>query len=256
MTIREKASPSGVRHSYPAWKARVDQLQNPYSHYVLAPLAFRLAPIFINCGVSANTVTGCSLLLLIGGLTLVGFGAVRHANFLFVAVCLNLVILLDNIDGHVARFTGHASTFGALFDDLVTWVHFSVLPLCLGVGLFYAPPESSVLALGIAFPRGLWITAGVVKMLAYLFSMLVGYKVELLLGAHRYHEGVAQQRGLVLAKAIREIESPLLVIAAAAGILSFLFISYTVYSVGILVVAIIRALRETALSDRERARQG
>jgi hypothetical protein len=124
------------------------------------------------------------------------------------------------------------------------------------VGLFYAPPEASVLALGIAVPRGLWVTAGVVKMFAYLFSMLVGHKVELLLGEHRYHEGIAQRRGLVLAKAIREIESPLLVIAAAAGVLSFLYIGYTVYAVGILMVAITRALRETAMSDWESASHG
>lgn len=256
MEKKKYVSSQDVRCSYPSWKAQIDRVQNPYSYYVLEPIAFRLAPFFINRGYNANAVTGLSFFLLLCGLMLVTLGYVSRVNVILGSLLLNLVILLDNIDGHVARVTGQVSTFGALCDELVTWVHFSLLPLCLGVGIYYAAPEPSVRGLGLVMPPSVWIAVGVVKMFACLFTFLVGIKVEILLAEQRRLTSMKPFSWLVLAKALRELESPLLILAAASGILSFFFVGYTLYSVGILMVGIGRALQDAARSDQAKLARG
>ena len=249
MATRAKASVEGVRQSYPLWKARHDQMHNPVSYYVWEPIAFRLAPVFINWGFSANMVTTLGVLVLLCGLTCIGLGAVSRLHFLLGAVLLNLVVLLDNIDGHVARFTGQVSNFGTLFDFLAMWLLYSLFPVCLGVGLFFADPEPSLLVLGVTVPQWVWVAAGVVQMFTYLWTEVVGYQTALLLEDRNYEE---RALGLwsVLARAIKEAQAALMVPAAVVGMVSFLHILYAVYYVGIGIFSTGRCLRATAISDR------
>lgn len=249
MATRVKASAEGVRQSYPPRKARRDQVQNPFSYYVWEPVAFRLAPFFINRGFSANAVTALSLLVLLCGLACIVLGVVNRWNFLLGAVLLNLVILVDNIDGHVARFTGQVSKFGSLFDILVAWLLYSLLPVCLGLGLFFADPEPAVLALRVTIPKWVWVAAGVVQMFTYLWSVVVGYQTGLLVRSQSADER-APKLWSVIARAIREAQASLFVLVAVVGLVSFLHVTYAVYHVGICIFSTGRCLRDTARSDR------
>jgi phosphatidylglycerophosphate synthase len=235
-----------IRQSYPPGKAQRDRLQNPYSYYVLAPLAFRLAAFFINQGVGPNTITLLGLLFVVCGLSLITAG-----KFFLGTVLLNFAVLLDNTDGHVARFGRQESLFGALFDDTVSWLHFSLLPICLGIGLFRFSPESLILPLALQPPPGGWLVIGGAKLFAYLFSIVLGERVELLMGEPEVLERMASQHWIVIAKGIRELESPLLSVAAVTGLVGVLFIGYACYQVSVLVYAVGRALRETARADRQ-----
>lgn len=242
-----KVSLADVLQSYPPEKAQRDRLQNPYSYYVLAPIALRLAVVCINQGVSANTITLLGLLCVICGLSLLSC-----SNFLLGFTFLNLAILLDNIDGHIARYRGEASLFGALFDEMVSWLHFSLLPICLGVGLFWTPVEIGLLPFASAWPSWSWLVIGGVKLFSYLFAVVLGECVELLVGEQRAFARSASQPWIVLAKGLRELESPLSLIAAATGLLGVFFLGYACYQFSVLLFAIGRALRDMQRADQQK----
>ena len=209
------------------------------------------ASFFINQGFSANTVTALGLLVLTFGLTSILLGAVNRWNFIIGAALINVVVLLDNVDGHVARFTGQVSRFGTLLDAMVSWFYQSLLPICLGLALFFGDPECSVLVLGVEIPRWVWLAAGVVRMFAYLLSTVVGKRAELLMGGQSYDERVSKVIWVVLAKTLVDFEPLLLFLAAVIGVLGFLHVTYAVYRSVILVLVIVRNLRDTALADQQ-----
>lgn len=242
-----KVSLAEIYQSYPPEKAQRDRLQNPYSYYVLAPLAFRLARVFINQRVSANTITLLGLLCVICGLSLLSC-----SNFLLGFIFLNLAILLDNIDGHVARCGGEASLFGALFDEMVSWCHFSLLPICLALGLFQSHPEAVIFPFAPLLPSWSWFAIGVVKLFSYLFAIVLGERVELLVGEQRALERSSSQPWVVFAKGLRELESPLSLIAAATGLLGVFFFGYACYQFSVLLYAIGRALRDMQRADQQK----
>jgi phosphatidylglycerophosphate synthase len=252
MATARKASYETVRQSYPAWKAYQDQINSPYS-YFWEPSAFRLSPFFINHGVRANTVTLLGLGALICGLVFIVLGAVNTWNYVVGVILLHAVLLLDNIDGHVARFTGQTSRLGALLDDFLTWLQLSLFPVCLGMALFLDDPKPSLLTLGISIPRSVWLTAGIVQMFVYLLSVVVGRKAEALLGGRAYDKRIANIKWLIFAKALIEIEVPLLALAALVGAISVLHLGYAVYHTSVLVVVIVRAIQDTARADGQSA---
>jgi phosphatidylglycerophosphate synthase len=199
--------------------------------------------------VGPNAITLLGLLFVVCGLSLIVVG-----KFFLGTVLLNLAVLLDNTDGHVARFGRQESRFGALFDDMVSWLHFSLLPICLGIGLFRFSPELSFLSFVPQPPPDSWLVMGGVKLFAYLFSIVLGERVELLMGEPEILERMASQHWIVIAKGVRELESPLLSVAAMTGLVGVLFIGYACYQVGVLVYAMGHALRETARADRQQQR--
>jgi len=209
-----------------------------------------LASFFINRGFSANVITALGLLVLTWGLTFILLGAVSHWNFIVGASLINAVILLDNVDGHVARCKGQVSKFGTLLDAMVSWLHQSLLPVCLGLALFFGDPECSVLALGVEIPAWVWLAAGVVRMFAYLLSTVVGRRAESLMGGRGYDERVSKVIWVVWAKALIDFEPLLLFLAAVVGALSFLHVTYALYRSVLLVLVIVRNLRDAALADQ------
>jgi hypothetical protein len=93
---------------------------------------------------------------------------------------------------------------------------------------------------------------GGIKMFSYLFAIVVGERVELLVGEQGVLERVASHQWIVLAKGIRELESPLSLIAAATGLVGVFFFVYACYQISVLLYAIGRALCDMKHTDQQK----
>lgn len=83
------------------------------------------APYLARLGITANQVTGVSLLLGLAGAALIALGEAAYANWgagLFV-----LARVLDHFDGELARYTETYSRFGYYFDYFTGMVSYAAL---------------------------------------------------------------------------------------------------------------------------------
>lgn len=250
------ATAASVRAAYPGPKAAADAGNTPYSFHVLARPSFHVASWFIRGGWSANGVTALNLVVLLAALVAVLLGGWSPWGFVMGGVLLHVVLLLDNVDGHVARFRGETSRFGELLDALVAWLHYTLLPLCLGVALFVGLREPYLEALGGRFQPEWWLVVGVVRMFACWMTIAIGVRARLQLGGADYESRAPNRGRLVSAKLVLEIEAPLLIVAAAVGVVGLLHSTYALVYVVVLIAVVNRNLRDMATADRSDRESG
>lgn len=105
-----------VRASYSAEKAREEWQGDWMSALLYRPLSFLLTPPLLNLSVSASQVTVFSLLMSFA-LPFVALKA-GHTAHLTVAMLAILFVILDCVDGNIARVTKTASKSGHYLDFL------------------------------------------------------------------------------------------------------------------------------------------
>ena len=86
--------------------------QFPLVYYVTRPISFLVSPVVIKAGISANEVTVWSTVLGVGGIVASALLEWRLAGLSLIL----LWVLLDSVDGNVARATNTASARGAYID--------------------------------------------------------------------------------------------------------------------------------------------
>lgn len=116
-------SRTGCRGSGAAGSAWQQRLRNasrggdgPYSTLVLRPLSRRLDSIALKINMSPNMITLISLLIGVGTAALIWTG--WPAAWIVAAVTLQLALLVDCMDGEIARFTRRFSGLGAWLDGI------------------------------------------------------------------------------------------------------------------------------------------
>lgn len=138
-----KVSVDQIRSTYrPAEKAEDDSLW--LVRYVVRPFSFYVSWIFVRLGISANTVT---LLSLVVGL--IGSALLASGTGLDLIGCILLLtwLVLDHVDGNLARFYCAQSKFGDFLDTISCYTLLALFPLCAGIGVHVgkSPHEFSIL---------------------------------------------------------------------------------------------------------------
>ena len=105
-----------VRASYTPVKAREEWYGDWMSALVYRPISFWITPIFLNLSVTASQVTTLGLLIALA-LPLLAF-ATGHTAYIAVAVLAIVFVILDCVDGNIARVTRTASKKGHYLDFL------------------------------------------------------------------------------------------------------------------------------------------
>jgi len=222
-----KISYQDVLRAYPSAKAEEHKIIAPYSYYVLGSLSLRLTPPFINRGMTANQVTALSLCVVMAIQIVTVLGAWSSLSFVLAGFLIHLFYLLDNIDGHIARFCGTTSYFGELFDTLVTWVHLSLFPLSLGFALYLSHSES--VYFGLAVPSWAWLFLGILRMYVYLFTVAVGRKTDAILMNKATYFQPQRNKGLLIAKWVVELEPVFFIAAVPARCVAAVFFFYALF---------------------------
>lgn len=251
-TISCRVSSADIRRHYSDEKSRLDLTSHLWIYLVLRPISFRLAPLFINWGFTANVMTALGVLPLAAGLIFLLLGAVSRWNFIMGAVLINIWVLFDCMDGDIARFRGESSRFGALLDFLVGLIYHTLLPVCLGVGLYLSSPGALMLTLELELPIWLWLVAGVVESSAGLFRKVASLQSRSIIrGQDRERRDSRITIWTVLPRAFLSFKAPLLLIASLVGALGFFLFGYAAYNLVSLLAMIVLSLRKTLLVDRQ-----
>lgn len=115
-----------IRNSFPNDKS--DAL---WTKYVLRPLSFPIAWVFIRLGISANQVTYLSILALLCGSAL--FLLESYTLGIGAAILFNVFALLDCVDGNIARTTSGGNPYGEWVDALGGYMAYTLLFVSGGV---------------------------------------------------------------------------------------------------------------------------
>ncbi len=177
---RVQPSITDLRRAYPAAKAE-QNLGKLWRWTLIGPLSFPVAWAASRLGLSANQVTGVSLItaLLAGAVTAHGTdGALLGGVVLF-----NLAYLLDCSDGHLARYRARdlptGGKAGKFLDDSAAGVFTTALWLGLGTGLYRNPQAAATpqleQALGLASPA-LYLFCGALAAVTVLLRWNLGLR--------------------------------------------------------------------------------
>ena len=114
------------------WKEQVDK-----HHYILMasvyrPISFYLAWVFLRLGMSANQVTYLSGIVGVAGLALLGTTSVPIR--VLGALLANMWIVLDCVDGDIARCTNTSSQYGHFLDRVAGYIVGIFVFMFAGVG--------------------------------------------------------------------------------------------------------------------------
>ncbi len=107
--------------------------KNPYIYFMMRPLSFLVAKLFIKLNISANFTTGCSLLLGIISFYFLQDG--NHLSFIYASICILFSELFDFVDGNIARFKNRKTYFGKFYDGLTDDYINSLKFVFMGIGL-------------------------------------------------------------------------------------------------------------------------
>lgn len=248
-----KVSVPDVRQGYTDEKARIDLMSHMWVYLVLRPVSFYITPIFINLGFSANAVTALGWIPLVGGLVFLLLGAASPRNFIIGAILLNILYLLDCVDGNIARFRAQTSEFGALFDSITGMAFATSMPLCLGLGFYLASPEFVMLPLGVQIPRWCWLVAGAIDSSSGLFRRVVSSRSRSSVrGSTVSSEDSGVSLWAVLPRAVSSFSLPLLLIASLVGALGFFLFGFMAFNLVSLMMVIFLSLRRAHSLDRQR----
>ena len=109
----------------------------PYFYYVLRPLGRILIPICINLKISPNQVTTISTIFSLLGIILLVPGSLVWLLTSF--LLLQIALILDMLDGDLAREIGKTTKSGEFLDAMGGYLRGSLLFPLMGIGLASNP---------------------------------------------------------------------------------------------------------------------
>lgn len=187
--LRPRPTIANIRASYTEEKLRHARDACWLYYYVIRWFSYPLAWLFIRLGISANGVSWISLVALIAGFVLFGFGTYWYS--LSGALLVIVWALLDSADGHIARYTNSCSQYGAFLEELGAPVMTGLLFASIGIGLFQHADNSAELiaaCISTITPETLFLFSGMWASLLYAVMYLArahffkAFSVEMLTG--------------------------------------------------------------------------
>ena len=129
-----KISIREIKERYRASKEKERKFK--WTYYVRRPISYYLAWPFLSLGISATGVTAFWLVIAIIGCSILAMGG--YYNMIIGTALLEFAVILDCVDGHIARFTRPTKTG----DILDTWSGEILLVgslFSIGIGLANSP---------------------------------------------------------------------------------------------------------------------
>jgi hypothetical protein len=118
---------------------RESDLKTPYIFYIIRPLSFLIAPLFTLFRVSANAVTISRFFMSFILFYFIVSDNHQNDHLFFYAVLYHIIVILDFVDGNLARYYNSKSYIGKMFDG---WVD-SIIQIFLFVSIgFYLGDKS------------------------------------------------------------------------------------------------------------------
>jgi phosphatidylglycerophosphate synthase len=131
-----------LRSDYRRHRKSTQDKNELMGYYIVRPLSFYPTAVFMNIGLTANQTTWISLIVLLVGCFLLAVG--NYLTALAGAALLNIWLVLDFVDGNIARYEKTCSRYGEFIDAMGAYLaHLSFF--AAGVG-FYVSRNSLLLS--------------------------------------------------------------------------------------------------------------
>ena len=258
----ENITISDIRSTYPEEKGSVERY-NLFGYFVLRRFSYYLAWLFIRLGVSANKVTGISIMIGFVGCILLAFGS--YGGMVVGALILNIWALLEYVDGNVARATNSSSDYGAFIDDLNVYIISVIFFISAGIGAFNRPDTYLSSAIQFFLPinidRSIFLILGGLSSSFYIFPSLVGNDFVRIFSQHQSNDNdiVAKTRGNIFGNRLYKIGwlnirnitgliMPIVLLAVVFGFLSLFVFFYALIMVCSLIGVTILILKKAKSS--------
>ncbi|MDA8755343.1 CDP-alcohol phosphatidyltransferase family protein [Candidatus Pseudothioglobus singularis] len=115
------------------------------NYYFVRPISFWVASVFAVYKIRANTITWLSLAFGLIGVLLFFKGG--HVSQIISSLLIFIWLILDCVDGNLARYYKTQSIFGDFLDSLVCYIVFAFLPISIAYSINNASLSSEVLFL-------------------------------------------------------------------------------------------------------------
>lgn len=169
------ASLKAAYHRNP--KKKFDQNDSFISRYIYRVLSLFLAVPFVRLGFSANQVTALSFSTALAGIAFLLSGT--QPAVILGSIIWALSVILDYVDGNIARLHGKTNHFGKFLDGMAGTIVNVLLPIAVAIGLANRPDK--VLADFGGDPAGqvVILVLGALTALAICLQSLVSYRFRL-----------------------------------------------------------------------------
>lgn len=155
-----------IRATFPKKKNEIER-SNLFGHFLFRKISFYIAWLLIRLGISANTVTYFSIIIGLIGCMLLIFG--NFWDMILGALILNIWVLLEYVDGNVARATNSGSRYGAFIDDLNAFLMSVLIYICAGISVYYNYDY-----IFRSLDRSIFPFLGCLASLGYIFPRFIG----------------------------------------------------------------------------------
>lgn len=172
----QKLTLNKIRLSYARVKRDQDR-EDLWIYYVIRKISFYPTWLFLKIGISANQATFFSIIVGTIGCSFLAFG--NYATRIMGALLVNFWIILDCVDGNIARYKETSSDYGEFIDALGGYLLNAILFLSVGIGAFRNPESSFKFANRIFagnLDKTILVILGAWGSLAVIFSRLIFHK--------------------------------------------------------------------------------
>ena len=146
-----------------------------YSHFVLRRLGRWCLPGAVKLGLSPNQVSAAALVVTVAGMGLLAVGGAVFSIAGILTVHLGLV--LDNLDGDLARLTTRTSRRGEFLDAIMGYFYGAMVLPAVGIGVARAPDLGyDMMSKIVEFQSEVFTDVGVWSGFIFLSSRLVSLR--------------------------------------------------------------------------------
>lgn len=135
----QKLTLNNIRLSYTRTKREQDR-EDLWVYYVIRKISFYPTWLFLKIGISANQATFISIIVGVIGCSFLAFG--NYVTRIMGALLVNFWIVLDCVDGNIARYKETLGNYGEFIDALGGYLLNAILFLSTGIAAFSCPELS------------------------------------------------------------------------------------------------------------------
>lgn len=244
---KQKLTIKDIRSAYTEEKRAFDR-RGLWGYYVMRPISFYPAWLFIKLGISANKVSVIGIIFVVAGSVFLTFG--NYKAIILGAILLHISKLLDYADGNVARYTGQAgSKQGFILEHFALTFEMGMIGICAGIGAFNNPGFLPIGMNGWIFILLGGLTSLILLVTYYTYSL--SCRIFRIAGI-TLNFGIGNESAL-LSRIVRQFAGPglwfiLLLPFAILNWLAIFVILHTLSAIGYFVIMMIGLLRQSRIT--------
>ncbi|MBA7506724.1 hypothetical protein ES706_05429 [subsurface metagenome] len=235
-----KVSIKDIRATYSKEKMLSERRNKVWLYYAGRLPSFYLTWVFLRLNISANQATYICLIIGLGSCIFLALGS--YTLKLAGAFLAALYLLLDCVDGNIARYRKSSSPFGKFIDASASYIISSFLFMSIGLGVVTNPTSSILLrhsqSFFISFNKDIFLIVGFWSSLSYVLARLISLRYKTMLISNQGSDSLentpsnrSSQVSTIMFRNIFGVSGffmPLLLLAVVFRLFGFLALFYVV----------------------------